>query len=314
MTGSHAAGYVTDYFPGIEGLALLYQTTHDQRYLRQAERMADFFQRFDGLPIDHSHGNLVTHYGLLGLQTLKSHVVVGSPKGAFVNFPLDATAPVRTGRGRWKVSVSTAEARFGEVECRVRIDPLEGATKAPDVFVRRPSWAARVAIADRAGRVQRATEEGGYFRLSLRPGAEREATITFTAAPRVEDRRMGPVALNPKATTRHAGVTLSVGPHLLLANVDKPRPVLVARVGPDGTLRLPMANRFPLVGSLEATDAAAIQAIQSPSRLRLSPWETVGHDTSVAFVFDLLATPAAKERGWDVSVRFDGAINSGRST
>lgn len=64
-TGSYAAGYVTDYFPGIEGLVKLFQATQDERYLRQAERMAEFFQRFDSLPIDHSHGNLITHYGLL---------------------------------------------------------------------------------------------------------------------------------------------------------------------------------------------------------------------------------------------------------
>ncbi len=66
-TGSYAAGYVTDYFPGIEGLVRLFQVTEDKRYLQQAERMAEFFKRFDTLPIDHSHGNLVTHYGLLSL-------------------------------------------------------------------------------------------------------------------------------------------------------------------------------------------------------------------------------------------------------
>ncbi|MCY2987581.1 MAG: glycoside hydrolase family 127 protein [Planctomycetota bacterium] len=64
-TGTYAAGYVTDYFPGIEGLVRLYQVTHDDRYLQQAERMAEFFRQFDTLPIDHSHGNLITHYGLL---------------------------------------------------------------------------------------------------------------------------------------------------------------------------------------------------------------------------------------------------------
>ena len=69
-TGSYAAGYPTDYFPGIEGLALLHQATGDPRYLAQAERMADFFRRFDQLPIDHSHGNLVTHYGLLLLYEI----------------------------------------------------------------------------------------------------------------------------------------------------------------------------------------------------------------------------------------------------
>jgi uncharacterized protein YyaL (SSP411 family) len=64
-TGTYAASYVTDYFPGLEGLVRLYQVTRDERYLRQAERMAAFFQRFDTLPIDHSHGNLTTHCGLL---------------------------------------------------------------------------------------------------------------------------------------------------------------------------------------------------------------------------------------------------------
>ena len=64
-TGSYSAAYVTDYFPAIEGLARLYQVTRDERYLRQAERMAEFFKRFDKLPIDHSHGNLIAYHGLM---------------------------------------------------------------------------------------------------------------------------------------------------------------------------------------------------------------------------------------------------------
>ena len=232
-----------------------------------------------------------TFHGLLGLHTLKRHVVAGSAKGVFVNFPLDATAPVRTGRGPWKVSVSATEPKLGQIECRVRIDPLEGAKNSPAVFVRRPAWATRVAVADRAGREQRAHGEEGYLRLSLRPGAEGEAAVTFTAVPRVEDRRMRPVPLNPKTITRHAGVTLSVGPHVLMASTDKPRPVLVARVGRDGTLRLPVANRFPQVGSLEVPDATVIQATQSPATLQLAPWDSVGRDAAVAFVFDLIAVP-----------------------
>jgi len=414
MTGSYAAGYVTDYFPGIEGLALLYQTTHDQRYLRQAEQMADFFQRFDGLAIDHSHGNLVTHYGLLllyeitgksaylqrslthwqkavtggfvwptggigerfhvscgtdegcseadwlrlnlrlweltgetrfldqaerllwnhyamnrtdnggyghhqftcdaegpllmrpqfteavwcctfhgllGLHTLKRYVVAGSPRGLFVNFPLDAIASVPVGRSRWKVSVATAEPRLGALECRVSIEPSEGGAKPPDVFVRRPAWAASVAITDRSGRTQHAREEQGYLRLSLRPGAECQATITFSAVPRVEDRRMRPVMLNPKMITRQAGVTLAVGPRLLMANADKPRPTLVVRVGPDGRLQVPPSNRFPQVENFQVPEATAIQAAQSSSALQLAPWDTVAHDAAVALVFDLIAIP-----------------------
>jgi len=67
-TGSYAAAYVTDYFPAIEGLVRLCQATGDDRYLRHAERMADFFQRFDRLPIDHSHGNLIAYHGLVLLH------------------------------------------------------------------------------------------------------------------------------------------------------------------------------------------------------------------------------------------------------
>ncbi len=71
MTGSYAAGYVTDYFPGIEGLARLYQVTREPRYLRQAEQMAEFFRRFDTLPIDHSHGQ--SHYSPWLAAAIRNH-------------------------------------------------------------------------------------------------------------------------------------------------------------------------------------------------------------------------------------------------
>lgn len=67
-TGSFAAAYVTCYFPALEGLVRLAQATGDDRYLRHAERMADFFTRFDKLPLDHSHGNLIAYHGLLLLH------------------------------------------------------------------------------------------------------------------------------------------------------------------------------------------------------------------------------------------------------
>jgi hypothetical protein len=76
-----------------------------------------------------------------------------------------------------------------------------------------------------------------------------------------------------------------------MANTDRPRPVLVARVGRDGTLRLPVANRFPQVGSMEVPDAALSQAAQSLAALQLAPWGSVGRDAAVAFVFDLIAIP-----------------------
>jgi hypothetical protein len=66
-SGTYGGSYTCCYFPGIEGLALLYRATKDERYLTQARRMADFFSKFDALPIDHSHGNLCAWRGILEL-------------------------------------------------------------------------------------------------------------------------------------------------------------------------------------------------------------------------------------------------------
>ncbi len=69
-SGTGGDGYTCCYFPAIEGLALLDRATGDERYLRQAQRMAEWFQRFDTLPIDHSHGNLCAWRGILALYDL----------------------------------------------------------------------------------------------------------------------------------------------------------------------------------------------------------------------------------------------------
>jgi hypothetical protein len=411
MTGTYAAGYPTDYFPGIEGLVLLNQATRDERYLRQAERMAEFFKRFDTLPIDHSHGNLVSHYGLLllyettgkreyleqtlaqwrkaveggfvwpmggvgerfhiscatdegcseadwlrlnlqlwkltgetrflemaerliwnhyamnrtanggyghhefvcddqgpllmkpafteavwcctfhgilGLHTLKSYLVAASPKGVFINFPVSAEVPVRRADGRWRVSVDATEATLGKIQCRVRLDALDGQRDAPPVFLRRPFWATGVAVADGQGHPVSAREEQGYLALSVPPGAPGEVIVSFSGSPRVEDRRMRPVALEHGTLTRQAGVTLWIGPHLLLASADKPRPVLIAQVGKDGGLILPAGNRFPQVDRLDITEEQIRRAIAAPARLPLAPWESIPREANAAFVFDLI--------------------------
>lgn len=67
-TGSYSAAYVTCYFPALEGLVRLAEVAQDDRYLKHAERMAEFFTRFDKLPVDHSHGNLIAYHGLLLLH------------------------------------------------------------------------------------------------------------------------------------------------------------------------------------------------------------------------------------------------------
>jgi hypothetical protein len=69
-TGTAGDGYTCCYFPAIEGLTMLYTATKDERYLRQAQRMAEMFRKFDALPIDHSHGNLCAWRGILQLYQI----------------------------------------------------------------------------------------------------------------------------------------------------------------------------------------------------------------------------------------------------
>ncbi len=66
-TGTYAPGYSTCYFPAMEGLVRLWEVTGEEKYIRQAERMADFRRDngFDRLPVEHSHGYLCAVYGLL---------------------------------------------------------------------------------------------------------------------------------------------------------------------------------------------------------------------------------------------------------
>ncbi|MBN1341402.1 MAG: glycoside hydrolase family 127 protein [Phycisphaerae bacterium] len=69
-SGTYGHSYTCNYFPAIEGLAMLYCATKDERYLKQAQRMAELFSRFDVLPIDHSHGNLSAYRGILQLYEI----------------------------------------------------------------------------------------------------------------------------------------------------------------------------------------------------------------------------------------------------
>jgi choline-sulfatase len=415
MTGSYAAGYVTDYFPGLEGLARLYQTTQDPRYLQQAERMAEFFRRFDTLPIDHSHGNLVTHcgllllheitgkpeylerprhrwqqaidggyvwplggvgekfrvshttdegcseadwlrlnlslwrltgdhrclemaerllwnhyamnrtanggyghhnfvadaagprlmkpefteavwcctfHGLLGLHTLKSYVVTGSDRGVLINFPLPVSALVATAEGEFQVTV-TAQEQPGSLACSVQLEPRSPTARPPEVRFRVPAWAERTRVTNRRGAPQKAPAAGGY--LQLPAAVATECQVTFECAPRVEDRRFRSVQPDAKTLTRHRGVTICDGPHLLLANTGQVKPALVAVISKDGRLRLPRGTdggyRCVGVPDVDAAEPAMRDAARNGAVLSLLPWEQVRHDGPVAFVFDLIVVP-----------------------
>jgi len=62
---TYAAGYVTCYFPAMEGLVKLHRLTGEGRYLDTALAMAEFYRSFDRLPIDHAHGMLCNQVSLL---------------------------------------------------------------------------------------------------------------------------------------------------------------------------------------------------------------------------------------------------------
>lgn len=61
----YAAAYVTCVFHGIEGLVRAYRLAGDKKYLDAAVTMADFHERFDTLPVGHSHGSISAHEALM---------------------------------------------------------------------------------------------------------------------------------------------------------------------------------------------------------------------------------------------------------
>ena len=71
---TYASGYVTCYFPAMEGLVQLYEFCGDRRYLDTAVKMAAFYREFDRIPIDHAHGMLCCQVSLVML-----HETTGDP-------------------------------------------------------------------------------------------------------------------------------------------------------------------------------------------------------------------------------------------
>ncbi len=62
---SYASGYVTCWFPAMEGLVKLSKLTGDRRYLDAAKAIAEFYKSIDRIPLDHSHGMLCCQVSLL---------------------------------------------------------------------------------------------------------------------------------------------------------------------------------------------------------------------------------------------------------
>ena len=62
---TYASGYMTCWFPAMEGLVKLHALTGEKKYLDAAITIAAFYKGLDRLPIDHSHGMLCNQVGLL---------------------------------------------------------------------------------------------------------------------------------------------------------------------------------------------------------------------------------------------------------
>ena len=62
---SYASGYVTCWFPAMEGLVKLSDLTGDKKYLDAAKAIAKFYKSIDRIPLDHSHGLLCCQVSLL---------------------------------------------------------------------------------------------------------------------------------------------------------------------------------------------------------------------------------------------------------
>ena len=62
---SYASGYITCWFPAMEGLVKLSVLTGDQKYLEAAKTISKFYQSLDRIPLDHSHGMLCCQVSLL---------------------------------------------------------------------------------------------------------------------------------------------------------------------------------------------------------------------------------------------------------
>ena len=62
---SYSSGYVTCWFPAMEGLVKLSNLTGDKKYLDAAMTIAKFYKSIDRIPLDHSHGMLCCQVSLL---------------------------------------------------------------------------------------------------------------------------------------------------------------------------------------------------------------------------------------------------------
>jgi len=136
------------------------------------------------------------------------------------------------------------------------------------------------------------TTSHGYLRLPSEAAAAGEIVVTFGFRPRIEDRRLRPVAIDAQPDNRYPGVVLCNGPWVLLAPAEKPRPVVILSTDQEGRLTLAgdRGQKFtvPTVASIDASREEIDAAISSGARHTLAPWPQHPDDTGAAIVLDVI--------------------------
>ena len=105
------------------------------------------------------------------------------------------------------------------------------------------------------------------------------------------------MAVDTKGLTRHRGVVLRLGPWVLLAAADAPRPVIVIATDREGRLLLPQAASdgyaLATLESIDATEQQVRATLADGPRLKLAPWQQHPRDKNAAFIFDVFVVPSS---------------------
>ncbi len=420
-TGTGGDSYTCCYFPAIESLALLYRATGERRYLQQAERMAEWFKRFDALPTDHSHGNLCawrgilalydmtgkreyleralakwekamsggyvwpvggvgehwyinypgdegcsesdwlrfnlelwrytgqtrfleiaerlllnqysgnqcpnggygwrafdgddagpigTHgavqewnfccsfHGPLGLHFLKAYVAAGSERGIFISFPIEFQAKVRSGKHDWQVGLKSRPGSSSHArEFELQVAPVGKKSGRTMLWLRKPEWAAGVALSDSSGASVPLAVEDGYVRTTRRFRTGEPLRVKYEPALRVEGRRFQQKSVHSGGISRLHDVALLDGPELLFAGPapGSGRLTLLATGDSSGEPRLLQTREGAYVSVGLSNAQAKIEditlALNSGKPILMQPESRLRTHRRAVFMHDLVVVP-----------------------
>ena len=239
-------------------------------------------------------------HGPLGLHFLRGYLAAGSASGIYVNFPFSFNAPVKAGRGDWRVAVKTSSDVTGGQE-NLELEFVPAGTNAPQpvtLWLRVPSWATGVSVggSPRAA----ATVENGYLALERDCRTKQKFLVTFRAGLAIEGRRFTSLTAQPGAVSSFSDVALVRGPKLLF-ETPAPGPGrdnLLATVDGQGRLDLLRDRQGGFISvslaSTNATETQVLAALASARPVTLQAWPVPPSRRRVAFAHNLVVVPAER--------------------